>query len=73
MIIPTINPIDLITGFISWFINLSEQIFNYLFGNIRFSILWEWLPQDIQTACSGLIIIFFALVIWRLLRSLLPF
>lgn len=72
-IIPDINPINLITGFIQWFLNLSQQIYNYLFGHIDFAVLWRWLPNDIQAACNALLIIFFALVIWRLLRGLLPF
>lgn len=71
--IPTINPTDIITSVLSWFWNLATTIFNEIFGHIRFSILWEWLPQDIQLACASLLIVFFALVIWRLIKSLLPF
>ena len=72
-VIPDINPINLITGFIQWFLNLAQQIYNYLFGHIDFAVLWRWLPSDIQAACNSLLIIFFALVIWRLIRGLLPF
>lgn len=71
-VIPVINPINLISQFIQWFINLSQQIFNYLFGDIDFAVLWRWLPNDIQSACNALLIIFFALVIWRLIKGLLP-
>ena len=70
--IPVINPINLIAQFITWFLNLSETIFNYIFGNIDFGILWRWLPNDIQAACTSLIILFFALVIWKFIKGLLP-
>lgn len=71
--IPVINPTQIITSVLQWFWNLATSLFQEFFGHIRFSILWEWLPQDIQAACSALLIVFFALVIWRLIKGLLPF
>lgn len=71
--IPVINPTQIVTSVLQWFWNLATTIYNEIFGGIRFSILWEWLPQDIQTACESLIILFFALVIWRFIKGLLPF
>lgn len=71
--IPSINPIDIITSVLQWIWNLCQEIFNYIWGAVDFGILWRWLPADIQAACSALLVIFFILALWRLLKSLLPF
>lgn len=73
MNIPTINPTEIITSVLSWFYNMAQSLFNEFFGHIQFSVLWTWLPQDIQTACATLLVVLFALVIWRFIKGLLPF
>ena len=73
MNIPTINPVEIITSVLQWFYNMATSLFNEFFGHIQFSVLWNWLPSDIQSACSTLLIVLFALVIWKFIKGLLPF
>lgn len=63
----------ILEAIIAKFIALCERIFNLIFGNVQFSVLWDWLPHDIQVAASSFIIILFALAIAHLVRSFLPF
>lgn len=71
--IPTINPIEIITSVLQWFYNMAQTLFQEFFGHIQFSVLWTWLPGDIQAACTALLVVFFALVLWRFIKQLLPF
>ena len=63
----------LLEQIIAKFIALAERIFNLIFGNVQFSVLWDWLPTDIQQAASAFIIILFALALVHMIRSFLPF
>lgn len=65
-----ITPIQFI---ITSFINLARQIYEYIFSNVQFSVLWSWLPQDIQSAASTVIWIFFAIALLAGIRKFLPF
>lgn len=65
--------INLIQSAITEFISLAEEFFQTIFGNVQFSILWSWLPTDIQTAAVTFIVILFAIAIIRGVRAFLPF
>lgn len=64
---------SLIQALLSWIINLVTSIWNLIFGDVQFSVLWNWLPSDIQVACASLIMLLFILVLIRFIRSILPF
>lgn len=65
--------ITLIENIISKFIALAERVFNYIFGDVQFSVLWDWLPQDIQNAAVSFIVILFAIALIAGIRKFLPF
>lgn len=65
--------ISIIQGIISAFLDLAESIFNYIFGDIQFSVLWDWLPTDIQTAAATFIVLLFAIALISGIRKFLPF
>lgn len=65
--------ITIIQGAITEFINLAEEFFQTIFQGVQFSVLWSWLPQDIQTAAASFIVILFALALIRGIKTFLPF
>lgn len=68
------NPIfALIDAVLTKLLQVAQRIFNWLFGDINFSVLWSWLPSDIQAAAEFFVVLLFLLVIIRFIRSLIPF
>lgn len=65
--------ISIIQGIIEKFINLGQEIFEYIFSGVQFSVLWSWLPTDIQTAASTFIVILFVIALIKGVRNFLPF
>lgn len=65
--------ITIIQSIISAFIELATNIFNYVFEGVDFSVLWNWLPQDIQTTAASFIVILFAIALINGVRKFLPF
>lgn len=50
-----------------------QQIFNMIFGEWTYNVLFSWLPSDIQAAVTFLIIFLFGLALVKIIRSFLPF
>ena len=65
--------IEIIEGVINSFISLGERIFNYIFEDVDFTILWYWLPSDIGSAALAFIAILFAFALIGAIRKFLPF
>lgn len=65
--------IAIIQGIITKFLQLAERVFNYIFGDVQFEVLWNWLPQDIQIAAETLILVLFLFAIIDFIRKLVPF
>lgn len=65
--------IQLIETVVTKLFQLAQTIFNWLFGDINFSILWNWLPSDIQAAAAFFVLLLFLLAIIKFIRSILPF
>lgn len=65
--------IEIIQGIISAFIEVGQDIFDYIFEGIDFTVLWNWLPTDIQTAAATFIVILFVIAIINGIRKFLPF
>lgn len=63
----------LIDAVLTKLLQVAQRIFNWLFGDINFSVLWSWLPADIQAAAEFFVVLLFLLVIIRFIRSLIPF
>lgn len=54
-------------------LDVIDRIFNFIFGDINFAVLWNWLPADIQAAAAFLVVFLFGFVIIRAIKSVLPF
>lgn len=65
--------ITIIQEIIVAFIDIGNDIFNYIFEGIDFSVLWNWLPVDIQTTAASFIVILFAIALISGVRKFLPF
>lgn len=65
--------IQLIQQIITKFLQIGQDIFNYIFGDVDFTVLWNWLPQDIQAAALSFIIILFTIALIKGIRNVLPF
>lgn len=63
---------NLITQFWEYLRQFISSIFQAIFGDINFAVLWNWLPQDIQNASAFFVILLFSLMLWKLIKSLLP-
>lgn len=53
--------------------SLVREVFNYLFGDWQWSVLFNWLPQDFITVASWFIIFLFGLMLFKVIKTLLPF
>lgn len=60
---------NLLTKILEW----VQDLFEWIFGDIDFTVLWNWLPQDIQAAAEFLILILFCLALLKLIKALIPF
>lgn len=64
---------SLLSALYSKLISWIQAIFNAIFGNWNFGILFSWLPSDIQTVAASFILILFAIGLIKVIRDLLPF
>lgn len=62
---------DLAT-FFSGLYSFFQWIFDSIFGDWNYHVLFSWLPQDIILAVDFLIIFVFALAIIKWIKSVLP-
>lgn len=65
--------IQLIETVVTKLFQVANTIFQWLFGDIQFNVLWSWLPSDIQAAAAFFILLLFTLAIIKFIRSLIPF
>lgn len=68
-----INPIATLKEIFAAFLDLSERIYEAVFENVDFGVLWRWLPSDIGTAASALIVVLFGIALISMIRRFLPF
>ena len=55
-----------IQGFVQW-------LFNAIFGDWYWQVLFGWLPSDFLQYCTFLILFFFAIAIVKFIKGLIPF
>lgn len=53
-------------------IGLVREVFNQLFGSWNWQILFDWLPSDFLTVASWFIIFLFGLMLFKVIKTLLP-
>lgn len=54
-------------------ISFVQYIFDAIFGGWNWQVLFGWLPSDFLTTCTFLILFFFAIMLIKFIRNLLPF
>ena len=64
---------DLFSQIVQAIFGVIQRIFNAIWGGVDFSVLYSWLPADIQAAFAALILVLFGLAIIRAIKSVLPF
>lgn len=65
--------VDLFTQIVQAIFSVIQRIFNAIWGGVDFTVLYSWLPADIQAAFTALILVLFGLAIMRAIKSILPF
>lgn len=60
-------------GILGYFFQKVQEFMSDILSDIDFTVLYDWLPQDIQTAIAGLIIILIIFAGVKALRVFLPF
>jgi len=63
---------QLITALYNKIIQFVQDIFNAVFGNWNYGVLFSWLPQDIRTAVTFIILFLFGLALFKILKNLIP-
>lgn len=49
-----------------------EWLFNFIFGEWNYHVLFNWLPSDIIAAVNFIIVFLFGLAVLKWIKSLLP-
>ena len=65
--------IDILQSVIEKFIDLYQEFFDFVFGDVNFAVLWRWLPSDIGAAATLLISVLFGIALINMIRRFLPF
>ena len=63
----------LLTALFNKLITFVQDVFNAIFGNWNYSILFNWLPNYIQSAVTYIILFLFAITVFNLIKNLNPF
>lgn len=63
---------NILTDLYQTLISLVREIFNELFGNWNWQVLFNWLPSDFLTVASWFIIFLFGLMLFKVIKTLLP-
>lgn len=50
-----------------------QWLFNQIFPDWNWQILFNWLPADFLQYCSFLILFFFALAVIKFIKGIIPF
>ena len=54
---------NLLTALFNKLITFVQDVFNAIFGNWNYNVLFSWLPNDIQQAVTYIILFLFAITI----------
>lgn len=66
-------PSHLLALIIQKFLDLAQDAYDLVFGNVDFTVLWSWLPSDIGSAAAAIVFLLFAFVLVNVIRRFLPF
>lgn len=65
--------VQLLQSLFQELISFAQSIWQLIFGEWNYQVLFGWLPGDIQAAVNFLIIFLFGLALFALIKRLLPF
>lgn len=63
---------NILTDLYQTLISLVRELFNSLFGQWNWLVLFGWLPSDFLTVASWFIIFLFGLMLFKVIKTLLP-
>ena len=63
---------NILTDLYQTLISLVREIFNTLFGEWNWQVLFSWLPSDFLSVASWFIIFLFGLMLFKVIKTLLP-
>lgn len=64
--------IESVEGVFEWFEN-AFATFEGIFSDVDFTVLYNWLPSDIQAAITGIIVVLLFLAIIGLVKKIVVF
>ena len=64
---------QLLTALFNKLITFVQDVFNAIFGNWNYGVLFSWLPADIQASVTYIILFLFAIAVFNLIKNLNPF
>ena len=64
---------QLLTALFQKMITFVQDVFTAIFGNWNYGVLFNWLPNDIQSAVTYIILFLFAIAVFNLIKNLNPF
>lgn len=56
---------DVLLDFVQW-------VFNQIFGNWNYQVLFNWLPSDILAAVTFIILFLFGLALFKFIKNIIP-
>lgn len=66
------NLIESVNGVLEWFLTLEDR-YVAVFADVDFTILYDWLPSDVQFCITGVLVILFVLCIVGLIKKFVVF
>lgn len=63
---------DLLQGLYQAFIEFVQYVFNAIFGEWNYQVLFSWLPADILAAATTIILVLFGYALIRWIASIIP-
>lgn len=65
--------LELLKSLFQALLQFAKDIWQLVFGDWNYQILFCWLPADIQSAVDFLIIFLFGIALFAVIKRLLPF
>lgn len=63
---------ELLTDLYEILIEFVQWVFNQIFGSWNYQILFGWLPADILSAVTFIILFLFGLALFKFIKNLIP-
>lgn len=63
---------ELLTDLYELIIEFVQWVFNQIFGNWNYQVLFNWLPSDILAAVTFIILFLFGLALFKFIKNIIP-